>query len=196
MRSYITRYSQRLMPAILPWIVRRLRPVLYSCGSRCKNALPSRQHRGCRKPIFVRPPTGNRWSHARPWEEPEDMTGHACLIISVTVEWMALFVNIAILDFNLSCSPMLTHLFRYFDCFRRIGMRPRDWRIDSSNSTAVTQFTVSAVRLISSLCDVDCLRALWRDTLLKSCNECIQVSKSVSIFFKVKFRAVLGFLCF
>jgi hypothetical protein len=64
-----------------------------------------------------------------------------CMHDSLCYCRMALFVNIGILDFYLSWSPMLTHLFRHFDCFRLIGMRPRGWRVDSSNSAAVTQLS-------------------------------------------------------
>ena len=103
MRSYIARHSQRLMPSCLA-LLEGYRVfcihVALAVRVRCVARHKLRQHKGGSKAISGRcwlclgkkcPPTGKRWSHAWPWEEAEDMTGHTCCI--VTYCRMALFVS-------------------------------------------------------------------------------------------------------
>ena len=79
----------------------------------------------------------------------------------------------------------------FCDRFRRIGMRPRDWRIGLSHSPAIAQITLSSVKLCLSLkwgCLLLCFVS-WDSTV----PQCTCFSKHVSTLLKISFQAFYAF---
>jgi hypothetical protein len=61
---------------------------------------------------------------------------------------------------------IIVSIFR--DLFRRIGTKPRDWRVGFPHSSATAQITLSSVKPCISLNENDYCRGLWNKTLLRS----------------------------
>jgi hypothetical protein len=105
---------------------------------------------------------------------------------------MALFVNIGVLDFDLSWSPMLSY-FRHFDCFRRIVIRPRGLRVDSSNF-AVGTHSLSARS--GSFFHYVMLTAFVLYGMTLSWNHVINVFKFQKVFLFFKSQVFCGFMLY
>lgn len=76
--------------------------------------------------------------------------------------------------------------------FRRIGVRPRGWRLVSPHFPAVAQTTRSSVMLYPSLSAEHWFCAVWSETLCKLRNA-IHSLKTVRILLRTHFRVIRAY---